>query len=136
MRLNLHGGAKWMATHLPVLLADQVDDPQAIFRYAAFGLTSAVWREGLEPAHRLLTQAEMARISMVTFKAVRPLITTDPLHWTAIERLLLDGDRVILDGRTATQVLTAEWSVVCQEISTHLATSSTAWSTRRTTWHG
>jgi hypothetical protein len=110
------------ATHFPILLADEMDDPEAICRYAALGLTSAVWRESLEPAHHLLSQAEMARISIVTYKTLRPLITRNPIDWTAIERLLLDGDRVILDGRTAAEVLAAYWDVVRQEIGAHLAT--------------
>jgi hypothetical protein len=36
--------------------------------------------------------------------------------------LLLDGDRVILDGRTAAEVLAADWDVVRQETVAHLAT--------------
>jgi hypothetical protein len=54
--------------------------------------------------------------------ALRPLITRNPIDWTAIERLLLDGDRVILDGRTAAEVLAADWDVVRQETVAHLAT--------------
>ena len=116
------GQSLWIARHFPDVLAFKTEDPEAICRYAALGLTSAVWRESMEPTHHRLRQAEMARISIVTYKAVRPLITRGPIDWEAIERLLLDGDRVILDRRTAMQVADADWDLVRQELVRHLAT--------------
>ncbi|GAA0908742.1 hypothetical protein [Virgisporangium aurantiacum] len=75
------------------LLAQRGIAGPLLISVAAAGLVVEIWRDTIEPFHRLFSDAEMSRMSMVTTRDILPLITEDSADVIGITEVLQDGRR-------------------------------------------
>jgi hypothetical protein len=78
-------------------------------------VTHATWRAGLEAAHHLFTDAEMAYMNIATTIALIPACTDD-VDWDVVCDVLFDPDRVVLPSTSAIDALGEEWDEVSADI--------------------
>src|SRR5438105_2714856 len=93
----------------------------ALFAAGTCGIVVGVWRDTIEPLHYRFSNAEMALTSIATCVDLKPLITdmhhvAEQLPWQGIAAVVTRDDRVVLEGRTTSEVFGGEWGDVKGEI--------------------
>jgi hypothetical protein len=89
---------------------------------AAVGVVVSSWRNTLEPWHYLFTDAQMLWMSLVATRDIAPHMNpaTNVPDFTAIEQVLCDGDRLVLPGVPAHDVLGPAWPSIARRIAAYI----------------
>ncbi|MQM25649.1 hypothetical protein [Glycomyces albidus] len=89
---------------------------------AAVGVVVSAWRNTLEPWHYLFTDAQMSWMSLIATRDIAPHMNpaTNTPDFTAIEQVLCDGDRLVLPGIPAHDVLGPAWPSIATRIAAHV----------------
>lgn len=89
---------------------------------AAIGVVVSAWRNTLEPWHYLFTDAQMSWMSLIATRDIIPHMNpdTNTPDFAVIEQVLCDGDRLVLPGVPAHDVLGPAWPLIAARIAAHV----------------
>lgn len=91
------------------------------------GVVLHCWRNPLEEFHEHVGDAEMARITIATQRAVEPSVGSDTVDWRRIRLTLLDGRRRVLDGQSVASVFGVDWPAARRRVGRALKTPEWMW---------
>ncbi|UQX88256.1 hypothetical protein M6D93_18505 [Jatrophihabitans telluris] len=101
--------------------------PDPVLMAATHGIVLHCWRNtALEDVHaggQIISQVAMAKLNIVTTKAVRPYLTTKGVDWNGVCAVLLDPERSIGrdDGASVGELLGEDWPLVQNSVASSLA---------------
>jgi hypothetical protein len=91
------------------------------------GVVADFWRNPAEEFHFHVSDDEMARITIATYRSVVSHIGVDDVQWVPVIATVRDGRRQVLDGQTVASVFGADWPALRRRVTAKIRTARNVW---------